>query len=104
MFDLEESIGESRADRIAEFCARHRITKLAIFGSGARGELTPDSDIDLLYEFEEGYSPGWGIVRIQDEASELFDGRFVDLVPFKYVNRHIRAQVMAEARLLYDAT
>lgn len=101
MFGFEGSIGGSHADRIAEFCSRHRIARLAILGSGARGELTPDSDIDLLYEFEDGYSPGWGIVRIQDEASELFDGRIVDLVPFKYVNRHIRAQV---AELLYHPT
>ena len=51
---------------------------------------------------ELGYSPGWDIVRIQDEVSELFGGRSVDLVPFKYINRHIRKRVLSEAQVLYE--
>jgi uncharacterized protein len=45
---------EMPQDRIAEFCQRHRIRRLSLFGSALRDDFTPDSDVDLLIEFEEG--------------------------------------------------
>lgn len=91
------------SETVAEFCRRHRLIRLAVFGSEARGEADANSDVDLLYEFEPGHVPGWEFVRIREEASRLFGGRVVDMVSFKYVNRHIRERVLAEAKLLYEA-
>jgi predicted nucleotidyltransferase len=87
---------------IRNFCLRYRIVKLAVFGSSVRDDFGPDSDLDVLYEFEPGYSPGWGIVRVKNDLEILF-GRKVDMVSFKYINRYLREDVLAEARILHDA-
>ena len=66
---------------LAEFCRRNGIRRLAVFGSALRDDLTPDSDIDLLVEFEPGQVPG--MLRISGMELELeenvLDGRRVDL-------------------------
>lgn len=63
----------------------YHIKKLALFGSAARGELRPDSDIDLLVEFEPGEAPSlWKTAELQKEFSLLFSGRPVDIVPPRY--------------------
>lgn len=49
-------------DRIAEFCQRHRIRKLSLFGSALRDDFSPDSDVDMLVEYEEGAAVGRGTV------------------------------------------
>jgi predicted nucleotidyltransferase len=88
--------------RLAEFCRRHHIRHLAFFGSVVRDDFRPDSDVDVLYEFVPGHEPGWDIASIEDELAALL-GRRVDLVPFKYLNPHIRDQVLAEAETQYAA-
>ncbi len=65
-------------ERIAEFCRRHHIRRLAFFGSVLRDDFTPDSDVDVLVEFEPGKTPGLAFFRMQDELSEIL-GRRVDL-------------------------
>ena len=88
--------------RLAEFCRRHHIRRLAFFGSVLRSDFRPDSDIDVLYEFEPGHEPGWEIALIEEQLSSLL-GHRVDLVPFRYLNHHIRDKVLAEAEIQYAA-
>ena len=86
--------------QLEAFCRRHHIRKLSFFGSVLRDDFGPESDIDVLYEFEEGFSPGWEIQDIEDELSALL-GRKVDLVPGQFLNRWIRDRVLAEAEVQY---
>ena len=66
--------------RIADICRRYGVRRLQMFGSAARGEETPASDVDLLVEFAPGRAPtGFALVDLQDELSSVFDGRAVDL-------------------------
>ena len=86
-------------ERLAEFCRRHHIRKLSLFGSVLRDDLGPESDIDVLVEFEPGHVPGYRLITIQDELSELFGGRPVDLVT-KSLNWRLRQRILAEAQVL----
>lgn len=86
---------------IAGFCRRHHIAKLALFGSVLRDDFGPDSDVDVLVEFEPGHVPGFALIRIQEELSMLLGGRRVDLVTPKFLNHRIRDRVLAAARIEY---
>ena len=90
-------------DQLAEFCRRNHILKLALFGSILREDFRPDSDIDVLVEFEPGHVPGFGFIRLQDELSNLFGGRTVDLVTPKFLNHRIRDEVLRSAEVQYTA-
>jgi len=90
-------------DALAAFCRKWRIRELSLFGSALRDDFRPDSDIDLLYEFEPGQSVGLGLIDMEDDLSELFGGRKVDLVPEKYLNRYMRQRVLDSAEVLYEA-
>src|SRR5512143_2295865 len=69
---------EIPADRISKFCARHRIRRLALFGSVLRSDFRPESDIDVLVEFESGAAIGYfELARIERELSALLGGRKV---------------------------
>ncbi|GAC1310506.1 MAG: nucleotidyltransferase [Isosphaeraceae bacterium] len=87
---------------IAELCRRSRIRRLSIFGSALRDDFCEDSDVDLLIEYEDGYSPGWEIVDLAEEFSSLFGGREVDLVNRKYLNDRLKDRVFKSAVLLYE--
>jgi len=89
--------------RINEFCRRHHLRRLALFGSVLCDDFNPDSDVDILYEFEPGHSPGWDIVSIVEELEEIV-GRPVDFVPRKYLNQSIRDQILSSAQVLYDGS
>lgn len=88
-------------DRIAEFCRRHHIRKLALFGSVLRDDFGPDSDIDVLVDFEPGYAVGFEILDMEEELSRVFGGHKVDIVQEKYLNRWLRARVLAGAEVQY---
>jgi predicted nucleotidyltransferase len=90
-------------DQIAEFCRRHHIRRLALFGSVLRPDFRPDSDVDVLVEFEPGTFVGFGIVAMEDELSQLL-GRKVDLVTSRALNRRIRDRVLGEAQTQYVAS
>jgi len=90
-------------DQLVEFCRRNHIRKLALFGSVLREDFRPDSDIDVLVEFEPGHVPGLRFIRLQDELSSLFGGRPVDLVTPKFLNRRIRDEVLRTAEVQYAA-
>jgi uncharacterized protein len=88
-------------DKITEFCRRHHIRKLSLFGSVLRNDFSFDSDIDVLVEFEPGKTPGFAIVTIQQELSNLMGGRTIDLRTPHELSRYIRDRVLAEALVQY---
>jgi len=89
-------------DRIAEFCRHHHITRLSLFGSVIRDDFSPESDVDVLVEFEPGHTPAWEFFGMQDELTTLF-GRRVDLNTLGFLSRYFRDQVKAEAQTLYES-
>lgn len=89
-------------DRLEEFCRSHGISRLSLFGSAARGELGPDSDIDLLVEFVPGRRVGLRFITVQEELGILL-GRKVDLNTRAFLSPHFRDRVEAEAVPLYEA-
>jgi predicted nucleotidyltransferase len=88
---------------LRSFRRTHGIRSLRLFGSALRGELRPDSDIDLLVDFDPGRVPGLlSLAKLELELAELL-GRDVDLRTRADLSRHFRDQVTATARVLYDA-
>lgn len=83
-------------------CRRFGSARLDVFGSVARGEAGPGSDVDLLYELAQGRSLGWGIEDLLQDLADLF-GRPVDLVSRKALHPLIRDQVLADAEPFYAA-
>ena len=89
-------------DAIAAFCREHGIKCLAVFGSALRADFRPDSDIDLLVEFEPDRVPGlFGIARMERELSMLLGGRKVDLRTPQDLSRYFRQRVFEEADVQY---
>jgi hypothetical protein len=88
-------------DEIALFCRRHHIRKLSLFGSVLRDDFRPDSDVDVLVEFEPGHAVGFDIIDMEEELSRLFGGHKVDIVEAKYLNRWLRDRVLASAEVQY---
>ena len=89
-------------DRLAELCRRHGISRLALFGSALRGELGPESDIDVLVEFAPGQRVGLRFITVQEELQVLL-GRKVDLNTRAFLSPYFRDHVEAEAVPLYEA-
>ncbi len=91
-------------DELASFCRRHHITRLALFGSVLRDDFTPASDIDVLVEYEPGQTPSYfKSVDVEQELSDLFSGRQIDLGTRGSLHRWIKDRVLRELRVLYDA-
>ncbi|HLB73158.1 MAG TPA: nucleotidyltransferase family protein [Sedimentisphaerales bacterium] len=90
-------------DKLAEFCRRNHIRKVSVFGSALADQLGPDSDIDLLVEFEQGCTPGlFSIVRMEMELGETL-GRKVDLRTPEDLSQYFRDEVMRDARVQYQS-
>jgi predicted nucleotidyltransferase len=88
--------------RIAAFCARNRIRRLALFGSVLRPDFTADSDIDVLLEFEPDTPMGYlGLARLQRELSELLGGRKVDVKTPPALSRYFRNKVLSTSYVIY---
>jgi uncharacterized protein len=90
-------------EQIADFCHRNRIRRLALFGSVLRDDFRPQSDVDVLVEFDPGARVGLRFFEIEDELSKLL-GRKVDLNTAGFLGKHIRDNVLAEAEVQYDAS
>lgn len=89
-------------DKIAEFCCRNHIRKLSLFGSVLRDDFSPDSDVDILVEFEPNHVPGFfGLARMERELSELLGGWKVDLRTPEELSQYFRDQVLSEAEVQY---
>jgi uncharacterized protein len=86
---------------LADFCRKHWIQKLSLFGSVLKGTARPDSDIDLLVEFEPGRKPGLlALASMEDELSALV-GRRADLRTAEDLSRHFREDVARTAEVQY---
>ncbi len=93
---------EVLGDQVAAFCRQHGIRRLAFFGSVLRGDFGPESDLDLLVEFEPGVRVGLiGLAEMEAKLSELFR-RKVDLRTAGELSRYFRDQVVAEAKTCYE--
>lgn len=87
--------------QVADFCYRHHVRKLALFGSVLRDDFGPDSDVDVLVEFEPEHVPGLlGLVRLERELTAMI-GRQVDLRTPNDLSRYFRQSVLAEAEVQY---
>ena len=85
-------------------CRRHHIRQLSLFGSTLKGTHRPDSDVDLLVEFEPGSTPGLlRLAGIAMELSELLGGRQVDLRTASDLSRYFRDEVVRTAEVQYAA-
>lgn len=87
-------------ERLAEFCRRNHIRRLAFFGSVLRDDFRPDSDADVLVEFEPGRTPGLAFFGMEEELEQLL-GRPVDLNTPGWLSEELRARVLAEAEVQY---
>ena len=87
---------------LAELCRKYGVAELAVFGSAARGDAAPDSDVDILYLRVPGYDLGMAYFDLRDDLERLF-GRYVDLVAKDGLHRVIRDQVLSDAQVLYAA-
>jgi uncharacterized protein len=90
-------------ERLAGFCRRNHIRRLALFGSVLRDDFGPDSDVDVLVEFEPGHVPGLRFFALERELSEIL-GRRVDLNTPSFLSPYFRGQVLAEAEVQYVAS
>lgn len=92
-------------DEIAAFCERHHIRKLSLFGSVLREDFREagddPSDVDVLAEFEKGHTPGWEIVSMENEISDIM-GRKVDFRTPAELSPHFRQKVLEGAVTLYE--
>lgn len=89
-------------DEIARFCRKHHIRKLSLFGSVVQDNFGPESDVDVLVEFEPGHTPGLDFFVMEAELTKLL-GRKVDLNTHDFLSKYIRDQALAEAEVQYVA-
>jgi predicted nucleotidyltransferase len=91
--------------KLSALCRKYHVRRLGLFGSAARGELAPESDVDLLIEFEPGKAPSlWAEPEMREAFSALFGGRRVDLVPPEVLqNPYRRKSILRDLRVLYEA-
>ena len=87
-------------DKIADFCRRHHIRRLSLFGSILRDDFGPESDVDVLVEFERGHVPGLAFFAMERELSEIL-GRKVDLNTPQFLSPYFRDKALAEAQVQY---
>lgn len=90
-------------ETLAEFCQKYYIKRLSIFGSALRDDFRPDSDVDVLVEFQLGHVPGLDFIAIERELSGLLQGRRVEMVTPKFLSPRLRSQILASAEPLYVA-
>ena len=92
--------------KLEEFCRKNHIRKLAFFGSVLRDDFGPESDVDVLVEFEPGKTPGFAFVSMAEELEKIL-GREVDLLTFRGVetsrNPIRRKAILETARVYYVA-
>lgn len=92
------------ATTLQSLCARYHIQKLSLFGSVLRSNFRPDSDIDILVEFQPDHPPGFfAIARLERELSRLLGKRKVEIRTPKELSRYFREEVMKNLETLYAA-
>lgn len=88
-------------EALEEICRRYHVKQLSLFGSVLREDFGPESDLDVLVEFEPGRTPGFGFVELQRELSELM-GHPVDLHTYRSLSRYFRDDVVRQSQPLYE--
>jgi uncharacterized protein len=91
------------SDELKSFCRTHHIRKLSFFGSFTRDDFSPQSDIDVLVEFESEFTPGLDFFMIEAELSRLL-GRKADLNTINFLSPIIRKHALTEAMVAYERT
>ena len=89
-------------EKIAAFCGKHHVRRLSFFGSVLRDDFGPESDVDVLVEFEPGFAPGLAFFGMAQELSAII-GRKVDLNTPQFLSPYFREEVVAEAVTEYAA-
>lgn len=89
-------------EQIEEFCRRHHIRRLGLFGSVLRSDFGPESDVDVLVEFEAGFVPGLAFFGMEQELSQII-GRKVDLNTPAFLSRYFREDALGDAEDQYVA-
>jgi len=98
---MDVQIDVSR-DKLAEFCRRNQIRKLAFFGSVLRDDFGPNSDVDVLVEFEPGAKVGFfRLYDMEQELSAILGGRKVDMHTPNSLSKYFRDEVLMEAKVQY---
>ena len=97
----ERILIEFPKEEIEEFCKKHSIRKLSLFGSALRDDFTPDSDLDILVEFDPSHIPG--LIRLAGMVLELGEilGRKVDMRTAQDLSRYFRDEVLKSALVQY---
>jgi predicted nucleotidyltransferase len=100
-----ERLPEINRKALAAICRKYGVKKLSLFGSAARNELRPDSDVDLLVEFKHKQGPSlWGLTEMQEALSALVGGRRVQIAGPKILeNPYRRRTILLDLRTLYEA-
>jgi predicted nucleotidyltransferase len=89
-------------EKIEQFCRKHYIRKLSFFGSVLREDFGPESDVDVLVEFEPGHVPGFfRLFDMEEDLSSLFGGRKVDLRTPEDLSRYFRDEVIRHSEVQY---
>jgi len=87
---------------LKDFCVRHHIKSLAFFGSVLREDFRPESDVDVLVQFEEGHVPGFiRLASIEIELSSLFGGRRPDMITMKALHPRLREEILTRSKVAY---
>jgi predicted nucleotidyltransferase len=104
---VETAPGSARIDlpldRIREICLRFPVRELSIFGSALRADFRPDSDLDLLVEFQPDARVGFIELGVLEEEPERLFGSKVDLITKRSVRPELRREIIGSARVLYEA-
>ena len=87
-------------EKIADFCRRHHIRRLSLFGSVLRDDFGPASDVDVLVEFEPGHVPGLSFFAMEEELSQII-GRKVDLNTPGFLSPYFRDRIERESEVQY---
>ena len=88
-------------EKIAEFCKRHHIRKLSLFGSALRDDFSPESDLDILVEFDPAHIPGFiRLAGMEIELTEIL-GRKVDMRTAQDLSRYFRDEILNSSKVQY---
>ena len=93
---------EIPTEKIAQVCRKYGVKEMSVFGSTLGGEMRPDSDVDILVEFQPEAKIGWEFFELEQELTRLF-GRNVDLGTKRSLKPWVRSTVLRDARVIYAA-
>ena len=92
-----------RSKPIARFCRANHVRRLSLFGSARGGDFKPESDIDLLVEFDPAHLPTlFDVAQMESELSVLLFGRKVDLRTYEDLSRYFRDKVVSGSVVVYS--